>query len=38
MEQFYGFERDVNIAKRTLLINPNAGVDFHSIWPQFLKF
>jgi len=24
----FGFERDLNIAKRVLLLNPNAGVDF----------
>jgi len=25
----FGFERDLNIAKRVLLLKPTSGVDFH---------
>jgi len=37
----FGFERDLNIAKRVLLLNPTPGGEgwiSNSIWPQFLKF
>jgi len=34
----FGFERDLNIAKQVLLLNPTPGWIFNSIWPQFLKF
>jgi len=36
----FGFERDLNIAKRVLLLNPTPGdgLPAQSIWLQFLKF
>jgi len=33
----FGFERDLNIAERVLLLNPSPGWISNSIWPQFFK-
>ena len=33
----FGFKRDLNIAKRVLLLNPTPGWISNSIWPQFFN-
>jgi len=34
----FGFERDLNTAKRVLLLNPTAGVDFQLYMAAIFKF